>query len=78
MAGDYRLVRNALVLSGLSRSDLWLRYFALGGAIGPEALRDYLDGSSELPDGQYNRLAHALNEHFTDHDLNHPVPYDPP
>lgn len=59
--------------------ELWLAYMALGGNCPPRAVRAYLQGTG--PDEadhdrvDYDLLAHALNEHFTDQGADHPVPY---
>jgi len=53
--------------------DLWLAYFALGGAALPEELGRYLAGTGPL--GDHDVAAHALSERFVDLDLDHPVPY---
>jgi hypothetical protein len=46
----------------LSVSQLWLRYFALGGEAGPLDVHAYLRGRAELPAAQRDVLAHAVNE----------------
>jgi hypothetical protein len=59
----------------LSRSDLWVEYFALGGEAGPEAFGLYLSGDGGLNTAEHNTIAVALNEQFMDRGLNRPVPY---
>jgi hypothetical protein len=48
--------------SGLSVSQLWLRYFALGGDAGEMELDAYLNGAIALPPLQHDIVAHAINE----------------
>lgn len=61
--------------SGLSLRDLWLRYFALGGPADPMALEAILHGAVDPTDFEYDQVAHALNERFTELGHNHPVAY---
>jgi hypothetical protein len=58
----------------MSFDELWMAYYALGGWAPPELVRAYLDGSSTSTI-DYDVLAHALNERFTDRGGDHPVPY---
>jgi len=58
----------------MSFDELWVAYFALGGASSPNIVRSYLGGSgNELAD--YDVLAQAINERFVDRGGDHPVPY---
>jgi hypothetical protein len=61
--------------SGLSRSELWMRYFALGGMSQPLQLEAVLHGALETTAHDHDQIAHALNERFTELGRNHPVPY---
>jgi hypothetical protein len=47
---------------GLSVSQLWLRYFALGGDASEMEVDAYLNGAIALPSIQHDILAHAINE----------------
>ena len=58
----------------MSLNDLWLAYFALGGAVQPEGMRAYLNGSHVGP-FDYDVLAQAINERYLEDGLDHPVPY---
>ena len=61
------------VQAGMSFDDLWLDYFALGGAAPPERLRAYLaDGGVSI---DYDVVAQAINERFVGRGGDHPVPY---
>jgi len=51
----YRLV-------GLSVRDVWIRYLALGGNADEVSVEAQIHGLVELPAGEYNVLAHTLNE----------------
>ena len=57
----------------MSLDDLWLAYFALGGAAGPEELERYL--AAGLGPMEYDVVAQAINERFVDRGGDHPVPY---
>lgn len=68
-------LENARHLADVSVSDLWLRYFRLGGMATLAAVSALLRGESSFSAGQYDVLAHALNERFVELDMGHPVPY---
>ena len=58
---------------GLSRVELFIRYFALGGMVGRPGIDAFLDGRTEgLERIDYDTLVHALNERFSDLGLDHP------
>jgi hypothetical protein len=61
--------------AGLSHSELWLRYFELGGMSTGFELEAYLSGA--LVPSSYDRdvIAHALNERFAELGARHPVTY---
>ena len=48
--------------SGLTNAELWLRYFALGGASTPMELEAYLHGALRAGPHERNLIAHAINE----------------
>jgi hypothetical protein len=48
--------------SKLTVAELWLRYFALGGAASELEVDAYLNGAIALPAIQHDMLAHAINE----------------
>lgn len=50
-------------LLALSPADCWSAYFALGGHASPDQVADYLQGQAELPEGEVDILAAALDEH---------------
>lgn len=66
-----RARRNA----GLSQGELWLRYFGLGGMTPALEMEAILYGALEAAPHDRDRIAHALNERFTELGENHPVPY---
>ncbi|MFP5318989.1 MAG: hypothetical protein ACLGI2_11940 [Acidimicrobiia bacterium] len=69
----HRVLEAARVQASMSVSDLWLAYFALGGEMRPDGLRSYLaDGTGRV---EYDIVAQALNERFSDLGADHPVPY---
>ena len=61
--------------AGLSQHDLWIRYFALGGMTPALELEAVCHGAMITNDLDHDRIAHALNERFTELGRNHPVPY---
>lgn len=61
---------------GMSMVDLWLRYFALGGARTPIEVDAVLNGALVADVNDRDRLAVALNERFAELGGDHPVPYD--
>ncbi len=46
--------------------ELWLRYFALGGAAGRYEVEAYLNGLMPLSPHQHNVLAQAVNERLSE------------
>ena len=71
--------RDALDLArqdaGLTKGELWLRYFGLGGMTPALELEAMLHGALEPTAPDRDRIVHALNERFTELGRNHPVPY---
>lgn len=70
----YEIIEAARIQAEMSFDELWLAYFALGGARPPDMVRSYLGGTATLP-MDYDVLAQALNERFVDSGGDHPVPY---
>ena len=60
---------------GLSPSELWFRYFALGGMGTALEMDAYLHGALRPTSHDHNLLAAALNERFAELGGDHPVPY---
>jgi hypothetical protein len=60
---------------GLTRHDLWLGYFELGGNGSLADVARWLAGDVRLPATDHDVLAVALNEAFSERGLNHPVLY---
>ena len=61
---------------GLSREELYLRYFALGGLTEHRTMEAFLDGTGRpLGRVDYDMLIHALNDSFSELGRNHPIPY---
>jgi hypothetical protein len=59
----------------LSRGELWLRYFELGGMSTALQLEAFLYGALLPSAHDHDVIAHALNERFVELGGNHPVPY---
>ncbi len=73
-APPHAVLEAARTSSGMSFTELWVAYFALGGAAQPQVVRSYL-GGRHTGSFDYDVLAHAINERFLDRGLNYPVPY---
>jgi DNA-binding SARP family transcriptional activator len=61
--------------AGLSDTDLWIRYFELGGMSTSAEVESYLRRAVAPSDHDHDLLAHALNERFSELGRNHPVQY---
>ncbi len=61
--------------AGLTRGELWLRYFELGGMSSAFQMEAFLYGALTPSRHDHDVLAHALNERFVELGGNHPVPY---
>ena len=48
--------------SGLSVSELWLRYFCVGGTSGPGDLTEFFDGDARLDSTEQDLVAQVINE----------------
>lgn len=59
----------------MTPSDLWVRYYALGGNAGEYEVEAYTLGLLLADNYQYNVIAQAINEVFIDRGANHPVAY---
>ena len=78
MTSDARLLEPARVLAGLTIRDLWFGYLALGGEADVAEMEAYLTGALVTEDREYDFLAQAINDRFTDIGMDHPVPYSEP
>lgn len=63
--------------AGLSMQDLWLRYYSIGGDADEQQLAAILEGVAplDLSSHEYDVIAHAINERFTEQGRDHPIPY---
>lgn len=69
------VLERARIDVGLSVSDLWFRYFALGGMGTALEVEGYLLGALEADEHDHDLLAVALNERFSELGGDHPVAY---
>jgi hypothetical protein len=60
---------------GLTVSDLWFRYFAVGGMNSELEIEAFLYGALIPTDADRDMLAVALNERFFELGGDHPIPY---
>jgi len=65
-------------LLGLTHSAVWHAYFELGGNCPPLEIESHLAGGAQVADREHDMLVHALNEAFSERDMNHPLPYSRP
>jgi hypothetical protein len=72
---DRQQLRHGFSRSGMSYQDLWWQQFAIGGDASALELEAYLLGLLKLSPYQHDLIAQALNEHYLDHDEDHPVAY---
>ncbi len=63
------------MLAGLSYTQLWVAYYALGGERTFEELKARLMGEQPMTAEDYDVAAVALNEHFSDMGLGYPLDY---
>ncbi len=68
-------LRSGLERLGMTVRSLWISYFAVGGNASLAEVENWLSGAAEPHDREYDLLAQALNDHFAEQDLDHPVPY---
>jgi hypothetical protein len=61
--------------AGLSHSELWLRYFELGGMSSGLELEGFLYGALIPTPHDHDVIAHAINERFSELGGDHPVAY---
>ena len=61
-----RELRWAFSHAELTVTELWLRYFALGGDAGPTEVDAYLNAVMPFSEHQHNILAHAVNERLNE------------
>ncbi len=69
------MLNTARQQASMSLSNLWVAYVAVGGTATPAEVGSYLSGASEPDATNYDLVAQAINEHFTQKGLDHPVPY---
>jgi hypothetical protein len=61
--------------AGLSVAELWVACYSLGSTATEGELAGFLDGSRVPTSAEYNVVAQAINERFSDIGQDHPVPY---
>jgi hypothetical protein len=60
---------------GLSDTELWTRYLALGGNNPLHRLREHVHSNSCPDPHEHNIIAQALNDTYVDRGHDHPVAY---
>jgi hypothetical protein len=68
-------LRAAYEAAGLTLEQLWTRYFALGGSADLLEVDGQLAGLLQLPSGERDVLAHAINERIDELAARHRAPY---
>ena len=56
-------------------NELWLAYVGLGGNAGLTVLQEWIEGTADIPDRDYDYLAQGLNDAFVERGQHHPVAY---
>jgi hypothetical protein len=69
-----RMLDCARQMLGLSTSELWVRYLALGGNLEPSAFARAMDGADEIQVRDYELISTTLNEEFRDAGFGNPLP----
>ncbi len=75
MTGSVGVLERARREVGLSHSDLWFRYFALGGMSTALELEAYLFEALTPTVHERDMVALALNERFSELGGDHPISY---
>lgn len=60
---------------GITLSELWVGYFAVGGNATVAEVDEWLAGESTPSPGDHDLVAQALNDRFLERGLNHPIAY---
>lgn len=68
-------LRRSLDAAGMSLSDLWLRYFALGGTAASVMLDAWVKGVLVPPVQERNLVVQAVNEYFLEQGVKPPLSY---
>jgi hypothetical protein len=71
------ILERARELAGMSETDLWCAYFALGGDLRQDSLSAVLRGRQHTSHHELNRVAVALNERFAEAGFGYPLEYWP-
>ena len=75
MTGAVDELEQARLDTGLSMTDLWVRYFGVGGMSTALEIDAFLYGALVPTAHDRDLLAVALNERFYELGLDHPIPY---
>jgi hypothetical protein len=59
----------------VTRMELWVRYYGLGGTASLDDVKGYLTGGAPLSPPQHNTLVQAINEIHIDQGDDHPIAY---
>ena len=74
-AGSFTEIAEGRRRLGLTTLALWIGYFEVGGNGTLGEVEGWLAGSSQPSDRDHDFLAQALNEHFLELGLDHPMRY---
>ncbi|HEX4492677.1 MAG TPA: hypothetical protein VH914_15825 [Acidimicrobiia bacterium] len=72
-----QMLERAREIAGMSSTDLWCSYFALGGDLQHDSLTAVLQGQRTTSHRELNRVAVALNERFAEEGFGYPLDYWP-
>ena len=73
--GSAAAISAGLDLAHWTTTDLWHATIGVGGGFSPAHVAELASGSRAAHRVEHDILAATLNDHFTDHGRNHPVPY---
>jgi hypothetical protein len=62
-------------LTGWTITDLWVAVLGIGGELGRRDVEGITTGARSATRAEHDVMAAALNDYFTDRDLDHPIPF---
>jgi hypothetical protein len=74
-AGSFTEIADGRRRLGLTPMALWIAYFEVGGNATLGEVEGWLAGASQPSDRDHNFIAQALNDHFVELGLDHPMRY---
>lgn len=69
------MLDGARMRAGLTADELWVRYYAVGGAASPDLLAGHLSGATEPSPAEFDVITQAINDHLIGSGNRRPAPY---